>query len=243
MAITLFQFKLLSTQMLTPSVKQFFISNIQQPSFDFIPGQFITIHFEHSGKMLKRSYSIANPPTNDHSIEFAASHVESGPGTDYLFNLKPEDTLQVSGPFGRLILKEETPKRYIFVATSTGITPYRSMISRLQQRLEAHPELSIVVLEGVQTQHDLLYADDFLRWAAQTPRVIFRGFLSREQCNEPHLHHGYVQHGFADLQLNPTEDHVYLCGNPAMIDDAFQLLQNQGFSSQHIIREKYISSK
>jgi ferredoxin-NADP reductase len=243
MAITLHQFKLLSTKMLTPSVKQFVIRNTQQPSFDFIPGQFITIHFEHSGKMLKRSYSIANSPTTDHSIEFAASHVESGPGTEYLFNLKPEDTLQVSGPFGRLILKEDTPKRYIFVATSTGITPYRSMIPLLQQRLEANPDLSIVVLEGVQKQQDLLYADDFISWAEQTPRMIFRGFLSREQPNEPHLHHGYVQHGFADLQLNPAEDHVYLCGNPAMIDDAFQWLQNQGFSSQQIIREKYISSK
>jgi ferredoxin-NADP reductase len=117
------------------------------------------------------------------------------------------------------------------------------MIPLLQQRLSADPNLSIVIMEGVQKQQDLLYADDFLMWATQTPRVMFRGFFSREQPNQPHLRHGYIQHGFAELQLNPAQDHVYLCGNPAMIDDTFQLLQNQGFSSQQIIREKYISSK
>ena len=151
--------------------------------------------------------------------------------------------MTVSGPFGRLILQEQTPKRYIFVATSTGVTPYRSMIPRLNQRLSEHPDLEIVVIEGVQTQENLLYADEFLNWAKTNPRVTFRGFLSREQPSQDHLRAGYVQQGFAELSLNPANDQIYLCGNPAMIDAAFQQLQEKGFSSPQIIREKYISSK
>lgn len=229
--------------MLTPNVKQFTITNTQQPSFDYLPGQFITVHFEHEGKVLRRSYSIANAPDGQNRIEFAASYVESGPGTQFLFNLKAGDPIQITGPFGRLILKEDTPKRYIFVATSTGITPYRSMIPVLKQRLEQDPTLSVVIFEGVQKHEDLLYEQDFLTWTQACPQVTFKAFLSREQHDNDHVYQGYVQQGFTDLQLNPAEDCIYLCGNPAMIDDAFTLLKDQGFSSQHIIREKYISSK
>lgn len=230
--------------MLSPKAKHFAISPTSETIFDYLPGQFITIHFEHQGKMIRRSYSIANAPQKDNHLEFAATYVESGPGTEYLFNLKSGDSLQITGPFGRLILKEHNPRRYILVATSTGVTPYRSMIPELQKRLDLDPALSVVIFEGVQTHQDLLYEQDFLAWAAQSPRVSFRAFLSRESGDpqQSHIRHGYVQHGFSELDLKADQDYVYLCGNPAMIDDAFEILKEQGFSTQQIVREKYISS-
>ncbi|HVT62823.1 MAG TPA: ferredoxin--NADP reductase [Legionellaceae bacterium] len=244
MPTEMLQFQLESTKMLSPKAKHFVLTHTSETIFDYLPGQFITVHFEHQGKMIRRSYSIANAPKKDNRLEFAATYVEAGPGSEYLFNLKVGDHIQITGPFGRLTLKEECPKRYILVATSTGVTPYRSMIPDLQQRLESNPELSIVILEGVQTHQDLLYEQDFLNWAQQNPRVLFRAFLSRENksAESSHLCHGYVQHGFANLNLNAQQDHVFLCGNPAMIDEAFQMLKEQGFSTQQIVREKYISS-
>jgi NAD(P)H-flavin reductase len=47
---------------------------------------------------------------------------------------------------------------------------------------------------------------------------------------------------FGSLDLSPTTDVVYLCGNPNMIDEAFQLLVDAGFPIPQIRREKYISS-
>ena len=220
----MFQFQLENAHMISPRVKHFVISNTDSEIFDYLPGQFITILFEHQGKTLRRSYSIATPPQGSNRLEFAASYVESGPGSEYLFDLKPGDKIQVSGPYGRLILKEPAPRRYILLATSTGVTPYRAMIPALEQHLASHP--------------------DFLNWAAQSPRVLFRAYLSREKLEQKpdHIHYGHVQAGFPDLNLNPEQDFVYLCGNPAMIDEAFELLKEQGFSTQQIVREKYISS-
>ncbi|MGF2339041.1 FAD-binding oxidoreductase, partial [Acinetobacter baumannii] len=94
----------------------------------------------HDGKNLKRSYSIANEPKKDNRIEFAAGYFEGGPGTELLYNLKPGDVIHINGPFGRLIFKDETPGRYILVATSTGTTPYRAMLNELGQRIEKHPD-------------------------------------------------------------------------------------------------------
>ncbi|MDP3706071.1 MAG: ferredoxin--NADP reductase [Legionellaceae bacterium] len=234
-----------NTYMLSPSVKHFIFHSKHEPAFNFIAGQFITIHFEHQGKILRRSYSIANTPANDNHIEFAASYVKDGPGTELLFNLKIGDTIQITGPFGRLTLKDDTPKRYVLLATSTGVTPYRAMKHELQRRLDSNPNLHIVIMLGVQKRADILYGDEFLAWAATSPRVTFRAHLSRDHREDwlPHEYSGHIQTGFSELDLNPEHDLVYLCGNPAMIDDAFALLKDKGFTTQHVIREKYISSK
>lgn len=231
--------------MLSGHVKHFIFHANEIPPFDYLPGQFITIHFEHEGKTLRRSYSIANVPMQDNRIEFAAGYVEGGPGTNLLFNLAPGDTIQISGPFGRLVLKETIPKRYIFVATSTGITPYRAMLPELIRRMQAHPDLQLIILQGVQKKEDILYSNEFLELASKHPNVLFQAHLSREKkaLLSDHEHPGYVQHAFETLNLNPEEDLVYLCGNPGMIDESFAYLQAKHFTTATIIREKYISGK
>ena len=129
------------------------------------------------------------------------------------------------------------------VATSTGITPFRAMIPELKRRLESNPELRVVFLLGVQKHEDTLYRDEFLSLANLSPRIVFRTYLSREPIEnlKNHEFSGYVQHAFPELGLNPEYDRVYLCGNPAMIDESFTWLKEHGFTTQHVIREKYIS--
>ena len=151
MALDTFPIILDDSYMLTPKVKHFIFRCKKMPTFEYQAGQFITIHFEKECKTLRRSYSIANVPAQNNHIEIAAGFIEGGPGTELLFNLKPGDILQASGPYGRLILKESpNPKRFIFVATSTGITPYRAMISELITRIEKDKNLEIVILQGIQ---------------------------------------------------------------------------------------------
>lgn len=232
-----------SAVMISKTVKHFRFKS-EQP-FSFIPGQFITIHFERDGKKLRRSYSIANVPANDNFIEFAANYVEGGPGTELLFQLPIGGTIQINGPFGRLVLKEPTPSRFIFMATSTGVTPYRAMHHALQQRLDENPGLQVVLLLGVQTRQDILYEAEFLAWATNHDRVTFHAYLSREPKDltlNPHERLGHIQNAFPELKLHPAEDLVYLCGNPAMIDDSVEQLKDLGFSIQQLIREKYISA-
>jgi ferredoxin-NADP reductase len=246
MAIPEYQFKLTSCNWITKNVKHFCGELIDTPSFDFIPGQFITILFEHEQKILRRSYSIANAP-QDKTIEFAASYVEGGPGSAYLFSRNPGDELKITGPFGRLILKPEIPQQRIFlVATSTGITPYRSMLTQIQSYLTKNTEVRVEILEGAQTKDQLLFTQDFLKFCQQYPhQAQFSAALSRESnpCDDLEFEtfHGYVQDILKQKALNPDHDLIYLCGNPKMIDDTTELLKNMNFNIQNIIREKYIS--
>lgn len=243
MQINVFPITLKDSTMITSKVKHFVFNCTLLPVFDYEPGQFITVHFEHAGKSLKRSYSIANEPKQDNQIEFAAGYFENGPGTEFLFNLKPGDTINVSGPYGRLTLKEEQPDRYILVATSTGTTPYKAMLKELGQRMENNPKLEVVILQGIQRREEILYATDFQNFAQKYKGATFKPYFSRQSKDElgENEYSGYVQHAFPSLNLNPQKDIIYLCGNPGMIDDAFNYLKDQGFAMQHIIREKYIS--
>ncbi len=230
-----------SSYMITSRVKHFVFHLSNQKMLTYLPGQFITLYFEHQSEMLHRSYSIANSPDNAGRIEFAASLAPQGIGSLFLDQLKPGDIVEAKGPFGRLILKETPPKRYVFVGTSTGITPYRAMLNTLKHTLQTEP-LAIVLLQGVPTLKDCLYHDEFIAFATNHANVTYYACLSREK--ETHHQHeclGHVQNALSKLQLVPSEDIVYLCGNPSMIDDIYQVLQDLGFPIQQIVREKYIS--
>lgn len=229
---------------ITPNVLHMtFIDEKEQPR-SFIPGQFITFHFEHNGETLRRSYSIATrPDQNPQLIEIAVGYFPEGPATELLFNLKPGASLHTTGPFGRLTLREEKIDRYILVATGTGVSPYRAMIPEIKQRI-LNENLRVDVLLGVQSREHLLYGKDFLELASTCPGFNFHACYSRGIALDlaPHEKLGYVQQQFDALNLNPAADVVYVCGNPAMVDDAFSLLKEQGFDIKQIRREKYVSS-
>src|SRR5690349_4901090 len=88
-----------SATMITPGVRHLsFVRQDGQP-FPYIPGQFITLHFEAGGQLLRRSYSIASIAGVDDTIDFAASYVPGGAGTQLLFDLEPGQTIQATGPF------------------------------------------------------------------------------------------------------------------------------------------------
>lgn len=233
------------TKPIAPSVLHLNFHIEGETTFQFIPGQFITLLIDTPAKQLRRSYSVANTyHDGSNIIEFAASYVEGGIASELLFNLNPGDKLTASGPFGRLVLRNETPARYIFVATGTGVTPYRAMLVELEKRLSEQEQLQVVLLFGVRKPEDLLYGNEFGEFAAKNPRFEFRAYYSREfpESAKPHEYPGHVSKAFAEINPNPQHDVVYLCGNPHMIDDIFAILVNQGFPTENIRREKYISS-
>lgn len=235
-----FSLILKSYREIAPQVRHFVFERADGQSFDFVPGQFINLFFEFEGAMVQRSYSLANTP-GDKTLELAMSYITSGKASQYFFNMNEGDTIDASGPFGRLTLREETPKRYVLVATGTGVTPYLSMRDELLRRMDAHGT-DVIVLLGSRTPNELLYRDAFLEFAQKAPRFQFIGCCSRTEPDEPYLRSGYVQDQFDILNLHPESDMIYLCGNPNMIDAAYVKLTSMGFTAANVRREKYVSS-
>lgn len=235
-----FNLILKSSEEIAPQVRHFVFEREDGQSFTFIPGQFINLHFEYLGDMVQRSYSLANTP-GDTTLAMALSYITSGKASEHLFHMKKGDVIQASGPFGRLTLRDEAPRRYVLVATGTGVTPYLSMREELQRRM-ATQDLEVVLLLGSRTTEELLYREQFLDFAKHAPRFQFIGCCSRTSPDQPYLRAGYVQDQFDALALTPDTDMVFLCGNPNMIDAAYDKLTKMGFTAANVRREKYVSS-
>ena len=250
MAIVHFPLKLVERRMLAPSVGHYVFVRDDGLPLDFIPGQFIQVHFTYAdGTAAKRSYSLAT--LHDHAmapgdaVEIAVSYVAGGSATSLFEGLEIGSHLDASGPYGRFCLMPgDANKRYLFIGTGTGVTPYRAMLPLLEKLI---PErgIEIVLLFGARTPDELLYGDDFRAFADAHPQFRFVPCFSRELPADPHpdVRHGYVQQFLGEFAPNPDTDIAYLCGNPNMVDACFEALKEAGLPIPQIRREKYVSSK
>ncbi len=236
--------------MLAPSVGHYqFVRDDGQP-LDFVPGQFIQVHFRYAdGTPAKRSYSLAT--IHDHAlgpgeaVEIAVSYVPGGAATALFEGLPEGGHVEASGPFGRFCLMPgDRNARYLLIATGTGVTPYRSMLPQLQS-LMAERGVEVVLLQGVRTPAELLYGDEFRAFADAHPEFRYVPCLSRELPPDPHpdVRHGYVQQHLGEFAPDAARDIAYLCGNPDMVDACFEALKGFGLPVPQIRREKYVSSK
>ena len=243
-----FPLKLVGRHMLAPSIGHYqFVRDDGQP-LDFLPGQFIQVHFEYAdGTPAKRSYSLAT--IHDHAlgpgdaVEIAVSFVPGGAATALFEGMALGDHVTGSGPFGRFCLQPgDHNARYVLIATGTGVTPYRSMLPQLQAAM-VERGVEVVLLQGARTPEELLYSDDFYAFAAANPGFRYMPCLSRELPENPHadVRKGYVQQQLAEIALDPARDIVYLCGNPDMVDSCVEVLKAAGLPMPQIRREKYVS--
>src|SRR5688500_16817364 len=171
--------------MLAPSVGHYtFVRDDGQP-LDFIPGQFIQVHFTYAdGTATKRSYSLAT--IHDHalgpgeSVQIAVSYVPGGAATSLFEALDEGQQIQASGPYGRFCLgAADRNSRYLLIGTGTGITPYRAMLPQLAQQM-AQRDVEVVLFFGARNPGELIYGDDFYSFAAANPRFRFVPCFSRQ---------------------------------------------------------------
>jgi ferredoxin-NADP reductase len=238
-----FPLRLEAARKVTPSILHLEFRRADGEAFDYVPGQFINVHFEHEGDPLHRSYSVANSPEATDTIQIAVSPVQDGLATRLLFGLAPGDEVTGSGPYGRFVLRDDPPCRYVLVGTGTGVTPYRAMLPELERRLLQGSQADLLL--GVWNPDELLYGGDFLALAERCSAFRFHACYSRAmpESPRPFESRGYVQSHFDALGLDPASDVVYLCGNPNMIDEAVVNLKERGFTLKQLRREKYLSSK
>lgn len=245
-----FPLRLTGSRMLAPSVRHFVFQRDDGVELAFLPGQFLQVHFSYpDGKPTKRSYSIATvqqaEPGSPQPIEIAVSYVSGGAATALFEQLAEGDRIEASGPFGRFCLMPgDRNARYLLVATGTGVTPYRAMLPQLAA-LHAERGIDVVLLFGARTPVELLYGEEFSAFAAANPWFRFVPCYSRQMPESPRAddRSGYVQEALGAFAPDPERDIAYLCGNPNMVDAAFEVLKTAGLPVPHIRREKYVSSK
>jgi ferredoxin/flavodoxin---NADP+ reductase len=197
-----------------------FVLRFDRNNLEFKSGQHIIVGLK--GDLNQREYSIYSGENDDY-LEILVREVPDGNVSLQLKQCKPNELLQVNGPFGSFGLErfDMFTRKFVFIATGTGISPFHSFI-------KSYPGISYNLIHGVRFQNEAYERDEYDpgRYILCTSKEGKRGQRGRVTTFLP----GYpVEHKML----------FYLCGNNNMIYEVEHILTDKGIPEENIFTEVY----
>ncbi len=206
--------------------------------FGFVSGQWLSVRANTpDGEEITRAYSIASPPSENGHFAFCLNRVQDGFMSNYLCGLDEGARIAFQGPFGDFILRPPL-RDTAFIATGTGIAPFRSMMHWLLANDERNQGHRFWLLFGARREQDIYYREEFERLAADHANFHFLPTLSRAEAEWNGLR-GYVQEHLTEIVGARTDMHAYICGLDKMVKANRELLKSLGWDRTSIRYEKY----
>lgn len=213
---------------------------------EFLPGQYVALGLygaaprpeafppekepQAADKLIKRAYSIGSSPTNRDTIEFYIAIVPDGSLTARLALLKEQDRVfcapKITGTF--TLTHVPAQESLVLLATGTGLAPYISMIRTPSTWQDGR---KITIVHGVRYAKDLAYREELMNLEKERTSFRYIPIVSRADPEWSGAK-GHIQSLFDQkiLEVQNDSDHVFLCGNPAMVNDMESRLQLVGYS-------------
>jgi ferredoxin/flavodoxin---NADP+ reductase len=195
-----------------------YIIRLEKKNLELRSGQYMALNIP--GGIQSRHYSIYSGENNE-TLDFLIKEIDDGVVSVKLHQLKPGDKVLAEGSWGHFRVKpsDAEAKKFLFIASGTGISPFHSFI-------KSYPNLDYKLVHGVRYGSDRYEKDEY-------PTERYVACTSRDKSGD--------FHGRATdyLNANPAEPGTlcYLCGNNQMIEDAIAILRAQGVSSSDIYTE------
>lgn len=202
-----------------------------------LPWQFLLCDTDSTNPKLRRSYSI-----NDYKsgkIHFIIKKLPDGKGgSTAICEQALWHSMQVWWPMGHFVLPTSLNEKLFFIGTGTGFAP---LYFQAKQLLENNPNTPIVFLFGVRTEWDLFYVDIFQEWAKKYSQFSYQFCISQPTWEILSYFHGrvtdYLRENLAHAENTNT---LYsICGSPAMVTEAREILTTQGITKEYILFEQY----
>ena len=225
--------RLIESVEIAPDVRHFVFEIPELKKVEFIPGQFVSFTDEVGGKQITRAYSIASAPSDNNRFALCLNLVKEGIFSPHLFAMKPGDTVETRPPLGQFVLRHPD-REAIFIATGTGIAPFRAMLQAHLKETSA----AFTLIFGVRHEHSLMYRTEFEEMARRFPHFQFKPTLTRPTPRWTGRS-GRVQTHLAEAIGERRDVDVFLCGLKEMVDDVRRILKEMGFDRKQIIYEKY----
>lgn len=187
------------------------------------PGQFFEVSIPKYGEA-----PISVSGIGDGYVELTIRRV--GKVTNEIFERYEGDTLFMRGPYGNgFDLDLFKGKELIIVAGGTGVSPVRGVIDYFSGHREERASMTLIA--GFKSPDDLLFRDDFKRWA-DTMNLILTVDGAKEGYEGPvGLVTKYIP-GLSVTQLDQAA--AIVVGPPAMMRFSVKALQDLGLSDEQI---------
>ncbi|MHC4129602.1 MAG: ferredoxin reductase domain-containing protein [Planctomycetota bacterium] len=161
--------------------------------------------------------------------------------SNYLCDLRPGAEVKLTGPAGKRFLLPANPADhdYVFVATGTGIAPFRAMAREMLEHPDGPCSSQIHLLMGSPYTSDLLYDDLFRRLDDEHENFHYHVAISREP--RPGSTRGIYVDRLVDDQLDvfgplleSPRTLIYMCGLLGMDWGVYRALVEAGLAEPYI---------
>jgi CDP-4-dehydro-6-deoxyglucose reductase, E3 len=230
--------ELIDSREIAPGVRHFEFEALGVDKLEFVPGQFTSFTGVIAGKEITRAYSLASAPSGTNRFELCLNRVDPGHLSPRLFDMKPGDRIAMRQPLGLFVMRRQPPRDSIFIATGTGIAPFRSM---LQAHLNASSP-AFTLLFGVRYESHLLYRGEFEEMALAHANFRFWPTLTRPDAGWEGRQgrvQAHLTEAIGPINERRVDVDFYLCGLKEMVDEVRGVLKSQGFDRKQIFYEKY----
>lgn len=211
------QYKVQQIRDLTNSA---YVIRFDRCDMDFVAGQHITLGIPGDSQV--REYSVYST-IHDPYLEVLIKEVEDGLVSRQIRKLSVGDLLNVDGPFGFFSIGTEEiyTRKFLFVATGTGIAPFHSFAG-------SYPKLNYTLLHGVRYaseayERSYFPEDRYILCTSRDKKGDFSGRVT----------------DYLSMNEVDSDTLIYLCGNCDMIYEVYDHLTSIGIDSDQIKTEVY----
>jgi ring-1,2-phenylacetyl-CoA epoxidase subunit PaaE len=215
-------------------------------AYRYRQGQYLTLQAVINGQAVRRSYSIC-ASVRDDTLQVAVKRVEGGAFSNFVNDsVQAGSVMEVAPPQGSFNtnLDADAAKKYLFIASGSGITP---VISNIKTILEEEPASQVALLFGNQRTSTIMFREtlSFIKNRYMT-RFQWVNILSRENQGADILNGRLNNRKGAELNRHlislGSYDEYFICGPESMISEVSRGLRAFGIDDSRIHYELFSSS-
>ncbi len=190
----------------------------------FLAGQQVTLRVPKAGETNR---NIASCPCNGLELQFHF-RLEPGDGfSDYLFKeLKPQDTVEVEGPFGELMFDDESTRPVLLIAYDTGFAAMKSLFEHI---ISLETEQPVHLYWMVPGEGHAYLVNQCRAWADALGNFRYTELFTMDAAT--------VYATIADQYDNLKEHDIYICAPGAFSRELKDLLEGGGLPVNRIQTE------
>jgi ferredoxin-NADP reductase/DMSO/TMAO reductase YedYZ heme-binding membrane subunit len=225
----------------TPEVSTFRLvmpDGIKLP-FDHLPGQYLNLNLEIEGRKVRRSYTIASPPTRSGYCELTVKREQKGLVSRYLHNLREGSLLNISAPAGRFTFTGVESDQIVMLAGGVGITP---LMAKIRYLTDLGWPGSIHLIFSVKSERDIIFRNELEELQKRFTNFKLTVTLTRDQSSNWRGERGRIT---PELLAKAVPDlknsRIHLCGPTEMTEPLITMIRGLGVPPEMIKVESFAS--
>lgn len=201
----------------------------------FLAGQYIDILLKDGRR---RSFSLANPPHRDETLELHVRHVPGGFFTTYVFEqMQPKALVRIEGPLGSFFLREDSDRPILMMAGGTGFAPLQGMLEHAFAEGLSRP---IHLFWGARRREDLYHHAKASEWSERYSNFSYTPVLSEAEDDATwEGERGWVHEALLRAYPDLGGFDVYMSGPPAMIEAARKAFAEHGLPEGQLFFDSF----